>query len=69
MATRITDYGQSITEPSRLELKSIAQWLAGENNIAYLVGGWAIYYFTKPRERPSAKLHAPTGKRFLESII
>ncbi len=56
MATRITDYDPSITEPSRLELLNIARWLQDNKKTTYLVGGWAVYYYTKPRERPSAKL-------------
>src|SRR3989344_5541471 len=55
MATRITDYTESITEQSRLELLGIARWLADNKKTAYLVGGWAVYYYTKPGERPSAK--------------
>jgi len=55
MATRITDYAESITEQSRLELLGIARWLADNKKTAYLVGGWAVYYYTKPGERPSAK--------------
>lgn len=50
MATRITDYAMSITEPSRLELLNIARWLADKKKTAYLVGGWAVYYYAKSRE-------------------
>jgi len=54
MATRIGDYRQEVTEPSRLELMNIARWLQEHRLTAYLVGGWAVYFHTKPRERPPA---------------
>lgn len=55
MATRIGDYNPSITEPSRLELVSIARWLAENKKTAYLVGGWAVYYYARRGERPAGK--------------
>ncbi len=55
MATRIVDYDPSITEPSRLELVSIARWLKDNSKTVYLVGGWAVYYHTKASERPPGK--------------
>ncbi len=55
MATKIGDYNPSITEPSRLELVSIARWLADNKKTAYLVGGWAVYFYVKPGERPPGK--------------
>ncbi len=56
MTSRISDYDSAITEPSRHELASIARWLQENTQTAYLVGGWAVYYFTKQRERPSARM-------------
>lgn len=55
MTTRIADYSPAITEPSRLELISIARQLKENDFTAYLVGGWAVYYYTKPEERPAGK--------------
>lgn len=62
MATHLADYNPEITEQSRLELVNIARWLQDNNPTAYLVGGWAVYYHFKSRERPYAKLPAPLGE-------
>lgn len=55
MPTRIADYDPSITEPSKLELISMAKWLQENKFKACLVGGWAVYYWTKAGTRPPAK--------------
>lgn len=55
MATRIGDYDKAITDQSKDELLAIAKWLSGQKHQPFLVGGWAVYYFTHSGRRPSAK--------------
>jgi len=47
MATSIATYSSEITDQSKTELVSIADWLGKNKRTAYLVGGWAVYHFTK----------------------
>jgi len=55
MTSRATDYAPEITAPSQHELEKIANWAASAKETPFLVGGWAVYYYVKPFERPSAK--------------
>ncbi|MBI5035930.1 hypothetical protein HZC09_01175 [Candidatus Micrarchaeota archaeon] len=65
METRIADYPPATTEPSRRELLNIARWLQENRRTAYLVGGWAVYYYTKPGARPHGKVEvAAVENRF-----
>ncbi len=63
MTNRISDYDASVTEPSRRELVEIARWLQETGQTTYLVGGWAVYFHTQSRERPSARLPFPVDAR------
>ena len=56
MATRINDYAPAITDESRKELKNIAVYFKGKQAKPFLVGGWAVYHYTKDAERPPAIL-------------
>ncbi|MFA6329445.1 MAG: hypothetical protein WCX64_02040 [Candidatus Micrarchaeia archaeon] len=47
MATGIAGYSPEITDQSKDELVSIAHWLGKNKRTAYLVGGWAVYHYTK----------------------
>ena len=61
MATSIATHSTEVTDQSKTELVSIASWLGKNKRTAYLVGGWAVYHYTKDFHGREQEEHEPDG--------